>query len=166
MDFANALGNAIAAGYCEPDPRVDLSGHDVARKLLILARLAGYPAELGDIEVESLIPPGAWSLSRRAFLAALPSWREHLHERFVTARAVGHVLRYVGTMGAHGHLRASLCEVDKNDPLARGHGPENVFMLRTRRYQQHPLVITGPGAGVAVTAGAVVSDMLRAAGVL
>jgi len=165
-DFADALEHAVAAGYCEPDPRVDLSGHDVARKLLILARLAGHSAELAGIEVESLIPPGAASLSRDDFLAALPSWREHLHDRFTTARATGHVLRYVGTIDAHGLLRASLREIDQDNPFARGHGPENVFVLRTERYQQHPLIIAGPGAGVAVTAGAVVGDILRAAGVL
>ncbi|HEY1391723.1 MAG TPA: hypothetical protein VGF38_24540, partial [Ktedonobacterales bacterium] len=101
-DFADALEHVIAAGYCEPDPRIDLSGHDVARKLLILARLAGYPAELADIEVESLIPSGAASLSREAFLAALPSWREHLRDRITNAHASGRVLRYVGTMDAHG----------------------------------------------------------------
>lgn len=165
-DFADALEHAIAAGYCEPDPRVDLSGHDVARKLLILARHAGQSAELAGIEVESLIPPGAVSLSRDNFLAALPSWREHLRDRFTTARATGHVLRYVGEIDAHGLLSAGLREIDQDNPLARGHGPENVFVLRTERYQQHPLVIAGPGAGVAVTAGAVIGDILRAAGVL
>jgi homoserine dehydrogenase len=165
-DFAASLANAITAGYCEPDPRVDLSGHDVARKLLILARLAGYPAEIVDIEVENLIPSGAASLGRDDFLAALPSWREHLRDRFASARASGHTLRYLGAMDAHGHLSASLREVDQDNPLAQGHGPENVFVLRTERYQQHPLVIAGPGAGIAVTAGAVVGDILRAAGAL
>jgi len=164
-DLADALASAIAAGYCEPDPRVDLSGNDVARKLLILARLAGHPIELADIEVESLIPPGAGSLSRDAFLAALPSWREHLRDRFTSARTSGNILRYVGAMNARGHLSASLREVERDDPLAQAHGPENVFVLRTERYQQ-PLVIAGPGAGVAVTAGAVVGDILRAAGAL
>ncbi|HEX5545928.1 MAG TPA: hypothetical protein VFX24_00870, partial [Ktedonobacterales bacterium] len=165
-DFAASLANAITAGYCEPDPRVDLSGHDVARKLLILARLAGYPAEIVDIEVENLIPSGAASLGRDDFLAALPSWREHLRDRFTSARASDRVLRYVGTMDARSRLRASLREVDQDNPLAQGHGPENVFVLRTERYQQHPLVIAGPGAGIAVTAGAVVGDILRAAGAL
>jgi homoserine dehydrogenase len=69
-------------------------------------------------------------------------------------------------MDARGHLSASLCEVDRGDPLAQGNGPENVFVLRTERYRQHPLVIAGPGAGVDVTAGAVVGDILRAAGAL
>ena len=164
--FADALPGAIAAGYCEPDPRVDLSGHDVARKLLILARLAGHPADMADVAFESLIPAGAEGLSRNAFLAALPTWRNHLGDRFATARAAGHVLRYVGTMYATGELHASLKELSRDDPLAQGDGPENVFVLRSEHYQLHPLVITGPGAGVAVTAGAVVGDILRAAGVL
>ncbi|HEX5439261.1 MAG TPA: hypothetical protein VFW76_00125 [Ktedonobacterales bacterium] len=163
-DFAAALENAITAGYCEPDPRVDLSGHDVARKLLILARLAGYPAELADVEVESLIPPGAESRGRDNFLASLPSWREHLRDRFTAARAARRVLRYVGAMDADGLLRAGLREIAEDDPLAQGDGPDNVFVLRTERYQQRPLIVAGPGAGVAVTAGAVVSDILRAAG--
>jgi homoserine dehydrogenase len=166
VNFPDALENTIATGYCEPDPRVDLSGHDVARKLLILARLAGHPAELADIKVENLIPPDATLLSRDAFLAALPSWRDHLRDRFTGAHASGRVLRYVGTMDARGHLSASLREVDRDDPLAQGHGPENVFVLRSERYQHYPLVIAGPGAGLAVTARAVVGDIMRAAGAL
>lgn len=164
--FPEALQSAIDAGYCEPDPRVDLSGHDVARKLLILARLAGHTVELADVQVESLVPSGAESLPRDAFLAALPSWRDHLREPFAAARASGHVLRYVGSMDATGSPRASLCEVGADDLLARGQGPENIFTLRTERYQCYPLVIAGPGAGVAVTAGAVISDLLRAANIL
>lgn len=164
--FTDALTEAIAAGYCEPDPRVDLSGHDVARKLLILARLAGHPAHMVDVAAESLIPAGAEEMSRDDFLAALPGWRDHLRDRFATAHATGCVLRYIGTMDGAGMLRASLTTLSRDDPLARGQGPENVFVLHSERYQRHPLVITGPGAGVAVTAGAVVGDILRAAGAL
>ena len=100
--FPDALQSAIERGYCEPDPRVDLSGYDVARKLLILARLAGYPAEIADVAVESLIPAGGAALSRDDFLAALPSWRDHLRDRVATARASSHALRYVGAMDAQG----------------------------------------------------------------
>lgn len=164
--FPAAVQSAIEAGYCEPDPRGDLSGHDVARKLLILARLAGRPAELNEIAVESLIPPGAEDMSRDAFLASLPGWRDHLAERFAAARTSGHSLRYVGRMAEDGSITAGLRMVAHDDPLARGSGPENVFVLRTARYQEYPLVIAGPGAGVAVTSGAVVGDILRAAGVL
>jgi homoserine dehydrogenase len=164
--FPDALQSAIERGYCEPDPRVDLSGYDVARKLLILARLAGYPAEIADVAVESLIPAGGEALSRDDFLAAQPSWRDHLRDHVATARASSHALRYVGSMDAKGAMVASLREISPGEPLARGQGPENIFVLRTERYQRHPLVIAGPGAGVAVTAGAVIGDILRAAGAL
>ena len=164
--FPDALQTAIERGYCEPDPRVDLSGYDVARKLLILARLAGYSAEMADVAVESLIPAGGAALSHDDFLAALPSWRDHLRDRVATACASSHTLRYVGAMDAKGALVASLREISPDEPLARGQGPENTFVLHTTRYQRHPLVITGPGAGVAVTVGAVIGDILRTAGVL
>lgn len=164
--FPRALHSAVATGYCEPDPRQDLAGYDVARKLLILARLAGFTAELADIAVESLIPPSAESSTRDDFLAALPAWDNHLRARFVRARASGSVLRYVGAIDADGSLRAGLCEIAQDDPLASGKGPENTFMLRTARYDHYPLVIHGPGAGASVTASAVVSDILRATGTL
>lgn len=164
--FPVALESAIAAGYCEPDPRRDLSGHDVARKLLILARLAGRPAEMSDVVVESLIPPGAEDAPTDDFLAALPSWHDHLADRFTAARASGQTLCYVGTVAEDGSISAGLRAIAHDDPLARASGPENVFVVRTARYQRYPLVIAGPGAGVAVTSGAVVSDILRAAGVL
>jgi homoserine dehydrogenase len=164
--FPSALHSAVAAGYCESDPRRDLSGYDVARKLLILARLAGFTAEMADVAVESLIPPSMESLTRDEFLAALPSWDNHLRERFASARESGSVLRYVGTLDADGSLWAGLCEIAQDDPLAWVKGPENTFILRTTRYDQYPLVIRGPGAGASVTAGAVVSDILRAARIL
>lgn len=161
--FPEALQSAIAAGYCEPDPRVDLSGHDVARKLLILARLAGVPAEMSQITVESLAPPGAETLTRDALRTRLPSWRGHLAERVGAAHAAGNVLRYVGSLDAQGRLTAGLRELAPAEPLAQGHGPDNVFVLHTARYAERPLIVAGPGAGVAVTAGAVVADILRAA---
>lgn len=164
--FSAALQSAIEAGYCEPDPRGDLSGHDIARKLLILARLAGRPAELNEIAVESLVPSGAEDMSRDAFLSSLPSWRDHLADRFAAARSSGKALRYVGTMAEDGAITAGLRMVAQDDPLVRGAGLENVFILHTTRYQEYPLVVAGPGAGVAVTAGAVVSDILRATGAL
>ena len=164
--FPVALQGAIEAGYCEPDPRLDLSGHDVARKLLILTRLSGHQVELTDVVIESLIPSGAESWPRDAFLSALPTWHDHLADRITTARGAGRVLRYVGEVAANGAINAGLRTVAHDDPLARGSGPENVFVLQTMRYQRYPLVISGPGAGAAVTSGAVVSDILRAAGVL
>lgn len=164
--FDDAVRDAMAQGYTEPDPRLDLSGFDVARKLLILARFAGLEREMTAARVESLVPPGAEALSREQFLASLPDYTGFLAERAADARARGQVLRYVARIDEDGLLSASLVALAPNDPLARGGGPENVFKLRTGRYDAYPLMISGPGAGVAVTAGAVVADLLRSMEVL
>ncbi len=160
--FDEALRQAMARGYTEPDPRQDLSGFDVARKLLILARTAGRSAELTDVRVESLTPPEAVHLPLPAFLDAIPHYADHLADRVAQAWMEGRVLRYVARLDAGGQLSASLLDLPADDPLARGHGPENVFVLHTERYDANPLTIAGPGAGVAVTAGAVVVDLLYA----
>jgi homoserine dehydrogenase len=164
--FDEAVRAAVTNGYTEPDPRLDLSGFDVARKLLILARVAGFDCELRDVRVESLVPPGADTFDRETFLASLASYREFLSERVALARSSRHVLRYVGHIGQHGQLSAGLIALPPDDAMARGGGPENVFRLRTGRYDAFPLTISGPGAGVAVTAGAVVADLLRSLEVL
>lgn len=164
--FDDAVREAVAQGYTEPDPRLDLSGFDVARKLLILARVAGMECELRDVSVASLVPPGAEALDRAEFLAALPTYRDFLADRVADAQRRGEVLRYVGRIAADGRLSASLVAFAPDDPFALGGGPENVFRLRTARYDAYPLTISGPGAGVAVTAGAVVADLLRALEVL
>lgn len=166
VTFDEALRQAMAQGYTEPDPRQDLSGFDVARKLLILARTAGRTAELSDVRVESLTPPEVVNLPLPAFLDAIPHYADHLADRVAHAWLEGRVLRYVARLDAGGQLSASLLDLPDDDPLARGHGPENVFVLHTERYDAHPLTIAGPGAGVAVTAGAVVADLLYVVGVL
>lgn len=164
--FDVAVRAAVAQGYTEPDPRLDLSGFDVARKLLILARVAGFGAELSDVHVESLVPAGADALDREAFIAAVGDYSDFLADRAAESRERGHVLRYIGRISSDGHLSAALVALPADDPLARGGGPENVFRLRTARYDTYPLTIAGPGAGVAVTAGAVVADLLRSLEVL
>ncbi len=164
--FDAAVRQATEQGFTEPDPRQDLSGFDVARKLLILARSAGAEPELSDVQIESLVPPGAQDLSAADFTAALSDHSDHLADRIAHAQASGRVLRYAARIDQDGALSASLQDFLPDDPLARGHGPDNVFILRTTRYRERPLVIAGPGAGVDVTAGAVVADLLRAVGVL
>jgi homoserine dehydrogenase len=164
VPFDAAVRAAEAHGYTEPDPRQDLSGFDVARKLLILARSAGLLSALGDVRVENLVPPSAAALPVEGFRAMLSNFAPHLSERAAAARAAGRVLRYVGRIAPDGALSASLLDLPPDDPLARGHGPDNVFLIRTARYNEHPLMITGPGAGIAVTAGAVAADLLRALG--
>lgn len=164
--FDTALRAAVEQGYTEPDPRQDLSGFDVARKLLILARTAGHGAELDAVQVESLVPLGTETLPVADFLETLSAHAQHLGERVAQARAAGNVVHYIGACDANGRLSASLQALAPDAALARGSGPENVFVLRTTRYDAHPLTISGPGAGIAVTSGAVMGDVLAVLGVV
>jgi aspartokinase/homoserine dehydrogenase 1 len=161
--FSAALRGAIAKGYPEPDPREDLSGMDVARKALILGRLLGFSGELDDIAVESLVPEGAGRLSLKEFLASLERFDPAWAERVAAARARGRVLRYRAIVTPR-RIRVGLVAVDASSPMASLNGTDNQFIFTTMRYKKNPLVITGPGAGPAVTAGGILNDVLKLAG--
>ncbi len=160
--FSEALRGAIAKGYPEPDPRDDLSGRDVARKALILGRLLGFPGELEDIAVESLVPTGAEHLPLPEFLARLEEYDEPWAQRVEAARARGGVLRYRAIVTRQ-RIRVGLVVVDATSPMASLNGTDNQFIFTTMRYKKNPLVITGPGAGPAVTAGGILNDVLKLA---
>jgi aspartokinase/homoserine dehydrogenase 1 len=161
--FSTALRGAIAKGYPEPDPREDLSGKDVARKALILGRLIGFAGELSDIAVESLVPDGADRLALDAFLRRLDEYDAAWAERVAAAAARGGVLRYRAIVTARS-IRVGLVVVDASSPMASLNGTDNQFIFTTMRYRKNPLVITGPGAGPAVTAGGILNDVLQLAG--
>src|SRR2546426_4854834 len=161
--FSTALAGAIAKGYPEPDPREDLSGMDVARKALILGRLLGFPGELDDIAVESLVPDGAGRLKLDRFLASLEQFDAAWAKRVAAARARGGVLRYRAIV-TRKSIRVGLVVVDASSPMASLNGTDNQFIFTTMRYKKNPLVITGPGAGPAVTAGGILNDVLKLAG--
>src|SRR5216110_1205501 len=161
--FSAALRGAIANGYPEPDPREDLSGLDVARKALILGRLLGFPGELGDIAVESLVPDGAERVSREEFLRRLDEYDAPWEKRVAAAAARGGVLRYRAIVTPR-RIRVGLVVVDASSPMASLNGTDNQFIFTTMRYKKNPLVITGPGAGPAVTAGGILNDVLKIAG--
>ena len=161
--FSEALRGAIKKGYPEPDPRDDLSGMDVARKALILGRLLGFPGELGDIAVESLVPKGAERLAVDEFLARLDEYDAAWARRVEAARARGRVLRYRAIVTRR-RIRVGLVVVDASSPMASLNGTDNQFIFTTMRYKKNPLVITGPGAGPAVTAGGILNDVLKLAG--
>src|SRR5438874_2498584 len=161
--FREALRRAIATGYPEPDPREDLSGMDVARKALILGRLLGFPGELKDIAVESLVPPGAERLTPEEFLARLEEYDAPWTRRLSQARRRGGALRYRAIVTRR-RIRVGLVVVDASSPMASLNGTDNQFIFTTTRYSKNPLVITGPGAGPAVTAGGILNDVLKLAG--
>jgi len=163
--FSDALRQAMALGYTEPDPRDDLSGADVARKAIILARLLGWRGEPADVRVESLVPPDLRDLPLEAFLARAVGERgldTRWAARVADAGARGLVLRYRVAVSRH-RVRVGLAAVPAGDALASLTGTDNQFSMTTRRYRTNPLVITGPGAGVEVTAGGVVNDVFKLA---
>jgi len=160
--FSEALRGAIANGYTEPDPRDDLSGTDVARKALILGRLLGFAGELDDIDVESLVPTEARGIPLKQFLKRLDEWDDAWQARVDAARARGGVLRY-RCIATRRSIRVGLVVVDASSPMAALNGTDNQFIFTTMRYKKNPLVISGPGAGPAVTAGGIVNDVLQLA---
>ncbi|NUO72369.1 MAG: homoserine dehydrogenase [Frateuria sp.] len=166
--FSALLREACAQGYTEPDPREDLSGTDVARKLVILAREAGWPLSLEEVEVESLVPPALASLPIDAFMqrlarGGLAELDAPLAARLAQARAAGGVLRHVASLDVRGHARVRLEVVPAHHPFAHTQLTDNIVQLRTARYCDNPLIVQGPGAGPQVTAAGVFADVLRIA---
>jgi len=161
--FSAIVRDAKARGYTEPDPRDDLSGTDVARKLIILGRELGLPLELSDVRVESLVPSELARGGSEEFLARLPGYDARMQERYRAARAQGRVLRYIGRLTAKGEASVGLEELDARHPFANIALTDNIVRYSTLRYCDNPLIIQGPGAGPAVTAGGVFADLLRLA---
>ena len=161
--FSAALRTAMAKGYTEPDPRDDLSGMDVGRKAIILGRLLGFTGELLPRHVESLVPRAARRLALDQFLQQLERFDGEWDRRVSAAAARGRVLRYVASITRRS-LVVGLREVDRSSPFAALKGADNTVVFTTARYKTNPLVITGPGAGPAVTAAGVLNDLLQLAG--
>ena len=163
MSFAALVREARAAGYTEPDPRDDLSGMDVARKIVILAREAGIELELAQVEIESLIPAGSEFGEVNDFLDGLSRLDRPMQERVEQAATLGRQLRYVARLSADGTARVGLEAVPESHPFAHLALTDNVVAFRTERYCDNPLIVQGPGAGPEVTAAGIFADLLRIA---
>lgn len=158
--FSALLRDARRLGFTEPDPRSDLSGEDVARKLLIIARNAGFALGSDEVEIESLVPEALRGVDTKTFLDRLEQLDEPLRERHAQAKANGKVLRYLARLNQRGRARVGLVEVGPEHPASRLSGTDNQFALTTTRYHATPLVIQGPGAGPEITAQALLGDVL------
>lgn len=160
--FSTALMDALHSGYTEPDPRQDLDGRDVARKALILARTAGMAFEMDEIALNPFCPDIDERLSKAAFLENIAEYDSQFERRVKKAVAQSRVLRYLARVSPAG-ISVGLEEVEKNGQIGALCGSDNFFALHTRHYDHSPLVISGPGAGISVTAAGVITDLLRLA---
>lgn len=166
MPFSAVVQQALEKGYTEPHPEDDLNGMDVGRKILILARESGYPMEMDQVEIQSLIPQEATGhLPLDQFFTLLKAMDPHMDAMRKNARNRGMVLRYTASF-AEGRAIASLKEVPMEHPFARIEGSDNVVALTTLHYGERPLIVQGAGAGARVTASGVVADIIKAANLM
>jgi aspartokinase/homoserine dehydrogenase 1 len=154
--FSEAVREAVARGYAEPDPREDLSGRDAMRKALILARLLGYRG--GPPAAEDLMPPAFRSLPVATFMERLPELDESFRIRMATEAARGRTLRYVVSATPR-RVTCGLVAVPLSSPFGAASGTRNTVIFHSDRYRHEPLVISGPGAGADVTAAGLLNDL-------
>jgi aspartokinase/homoserine dehydrogenase 1 len=159
--FSSIVRTAKLKGYTEPDPRDDLSGMDVARKLIILGREMGLTLEMSDVEVRGLVPKSLQSVGVDEFMKRLPEFDDDMSAMLAGAKKRQQVLRYVGRIDAAGKATVGLTHLEAGHAFANIALTDNVVRFATRRYCDNPLIVQGPGAGPEVTAGGVFSDLLR-----
>ena len=164
--FSDIVREAHALGLTEPDPREDLSGVDVARKLIILAREMGLEVEMETVQLESLVPEDLRSASVEEYLNTLGKHDPAIAELLDSARAKGEVVRYVGAIDSDGTMSAGLRRYPLDHAFANLTGSDNIVSFQTARYNAQPMIVRGPGAGPEVTAAGVFSDLLRLASFL
>jgi aspartokinase/homoserine dehydrogenase 1 len=160
LEFSKMVADAREKGFTEPDPRDDLSGMDVARKLVILAREMNLSIGISDVSVESLVPEKLRDISVDDYLDQLSEYDEAMNLRLAEARNNNKVLRYIAKLDSSGKASVKLDAISIDHPFAELKGSENVIKYMTDRYSDYPLVHKGPGAGAEVTAAGIFSDLL------
>lgn len=165
VPFSTQVNEALALGYTEPDPREDLMGNDVGRKLLILARELDLINEMSEVKIQNLIPEHLVSLPKDEFLSRITELDE-IFKVLKEEQEQDYVLRYVGDLSgdlqqSKGNLEVKLVSVSKQSPLGQMQGSDSLIEIYTESYGEHPIVIQGAGAGAAVTARGVFGDILR-----
>jgi aspartokinase/homoserine dehydrogenase 1 len=164
VPMSKAIRMARDAGYAEPDPRMDLNGSDVVRKLVILSREAGYQLNQSDVEKHLFIPDEYFQGSLEEFWANIPKLDAHFEEMRRKAAAENKRFRFVASL-EEGHARVELREVESKHPFYQLEGSNNVILLTTARYKEYPMEIKGYGAGAAVTAAGVFADIISIANI-
>lgn len=160
--FSDAVRTARSLGFTEPDPRDDLKGEDVGRKLLILARETGLSVERDDVAVESLVPAHLFDVSVDDFMDQLDELDEEWEERMAAANEEGGRLQYIGLI-EEGRLSVRTRWIGPDSPFSHLKGTDNMVVYTTERYNEFPLVVQGPGAGPVVTAAGMLADLIKAA---
>src|SRR5690606_21714677 len=159
--FSEVVAQAKERGYTEPDPRDDLSGMDVARKILILGREAEQDLHFEDISIQSMVPEDcADAANVEEFLQKLKKHDEYFNKLLQDAKTKGHKLRFMAVL-EDGKAKVGLNAVDSSHPFYSLNGSDNMISFTTERYHEFPMVIRGPGAGADVTAAGVLADIIR-----
>ena len=164
VPFSETVRRAKEQGYSEPDPRIDLSGTDVVRKLVILTREAGYKVEIDDVEKHLFIPEALFNGTLDDFWKNLPQLDDGFEQHRKQLEAEGERWRFVAKMDM-GHTSVSLQEVEKGHPFYNLEGSNNIVMLTTERYKEYPMLIQGYGAGASVTAAGVFANIMSIANI-
>ena len=164
IPFSQTVRMAKDEGYSEPDPRIDLSGKDVIRKLVILTREAGYRVEQSDVKTSLFIPDSFFCGDVESFWQNLPSLDADFEARRAHLEAEGKRWRFVAKY-EEGQASVALCEIASSHPFYRLEGSNNIVLLTTERYREYPMLIQGYGAGTSVTAAGVFADIMSIANI-